>query len=158
MMDLATDRLTLRHGIIGGLIGGFAYFAAAIGLTIALGGVAAVETPLRQIAAVVLGPEGLTPQTSLPVVVILANVVHFALSAIYGVLLVAVARVLGLSGALALIVVGALYGLAIYAVNRLVIFPALFPWFLANDPLIQSVLHALFGAVIGWWLAGRGRP
>lgn len=150
------SRPTLRQGIVGGLIAGVVYFVFAIAITIALGGVAAVETPLRQIGAVALGEQALSPDYNLTSAVIAGNVVHFALSAVYGAIFALIARALGLATGAMLIVAGAVYGLAIYAVNRLVIFPALFPWFMANDPLIQSLLHALaFGAVIGWWLSRR---
>lgn len=155
MNDSVFARPTVGQGIVGGLIGGVVYFVFAIAITIAMGGLPAVETPLRQIGAVVLGEQALSTEYNLTTAVVAGNIVHFALSAIYGAILALIAQMLGLGGK-SLIVLGAAYGLAIYAVNRLLIFPALFPWFMANDPLIQSVLHALaFGAVIGLWLARR---
>lgn len=154
-MPISHPNMTIRQGIIGGLIAGLVYFVSALAITVALGGVSAIPVPLRQIAAVALGEQALAADYDFASVVVAANVVHFALSAAYGVILVLIARLAGVGGR-TLIVLGAIYGLAIYALNRLVIFPALYPWFLANDPVVQSLLHALaFGAVIGAWLARR---
>lgn len=146
--------LTTTRGAVGGLVGGVVYFVFAIAITIYLGGVGAVETPLRQIAAVALGQQALSPEYDLITAVVTANVVHFALSAIYGAIFAVLMRNAAITSGKMLVVAGALYGLAIYGVNRALIFPAFFPWFMANDPVVQSVLHALaFGAVIGAWLA-----
>jgi uncharacterized membrane protein YagU involved in acid resistance len=150
----AYEGSSITRGAVSGLVGGIVYFVFAIAITIYLGGFAAVETPLRQIAAVALGPQALSAEYDLTTAVVVANVVHFALSAIYGVIFAVIIRNAAVVSGRSLTVAGAVYGLAIYAINRLVIFPKLFPWFLVNDPVLQSALHALaFGAVIGAWLA-----
>lgn len=152
----AAARPTLAQGVVGGLIGGVVYFVFALAITVLTGGVEAIPLPLRQIGAVVLGPEALEPSYDFVTAAVAGNAVHFVLSAVYGGLYAVTARSIGLHSALLLILGGALYGLAIYAANLFVIFPALYPWFLANDPVIQATLHALaFGAVIGAWLARR---
>lgn len=150
------NRPTLGQGVVGGLVAGVVYFVVAIGITIFLGGLEAVAMPLRQIAAVALGQQALEPTYDLTKVVVTANVVHFALSALYGVLYALIAQLFNVRSPLALIVGGAIYGLVLYAANVFVIFPAFFPWFLANDRVLQATLHALaFGAVNGAWLARR---
>ncbi len=124
-------------------------------INVAANGLGAFFVPFRQIGAIVLGAEALDPAYDVVTATLAGAVVHFALAAAFGVLVALMARAVHARGAAVLIVLGAALGLALYALNVFVIFPAAFPWFLANDRLTQSVGHALFGGLTGWWLVWR---
>lgn len=152
--SLAQPRLTVARGIVAGLVAGVVYAIFADAITVAMNGMGAAFAPFRQIGAVVLGEAAMSPDFDLATAVAAGTAVHFAISAIYGVVFVVLTRLFGVTAKAPLIIAGAIYGLAAYALNYFVLFPNFFPWFLANEPVIQATLHALaFGAVIGWWLS-----
>lgn len=121
-----------------------------------LAGLPLLDTLLRDArltAAIVLGREALSAASvaTWPVVLV-ATLVHFALSAAYALL---PARFAGRLPLLPALVAGGGYGVAIYAVNMYG-FTAVFPWFaLVRDP-ITLFAHVVFGiALVGAcrWLA-----
>jgi hypothetical protein len=96
----------------------------------------------RLAAAIVLGPRALAaPSTFEPSVMLVATLVHFALSAAYGLIL---SVLIGRSRALSSIVVGAGFGLLLYAVNMYG-FTLVFPWFAATRDWITVAAHLTFG-------------
>lgn len=96
----------------------------------------------RLTAALVLGPQALIPSTSFDwSAMAVASLIHFGLSAIYGVIMCAIVRPLEGYGAM---VGGALLGLALYVVN-LHGFTLLFPWFEAARGGITLMAHLAFG-------------
>lgn len=97
----------------------------------------------RLAAAIVLGEAVLPPPLSFEWhVMLVATLVHFALSATYGLLQAPLAaRLSRWCG----ILVGAMFGLAIYVINMYG-FTAIFPWFEASRDWITAVTHAAFGA------------
>lgn len=146
----------IEDGVIGGVVAGLVYSAYALTINVMQNGVETFFFPLRQIGAVALGREALDPSYNLFAAVAAGLAVHVALSAVYGLVFAALARSRDIQSGSALVVWGALYGLAIYLLNLFVVFPAAFPWFLENDPLVQSFGHAvMFGAAIGVWLSMR---
>jgi hypothetical protein len=102
------------------------------------------ETLLRDArltAAILLGPAVLPPPTTWRLdVMLVASVIHFALSIGYAIPAGLTSR-LRLSAA---IPVGGLYGLAIYIVN-LYGFTLLFPWFTVSRGWITLLTHVVFG-------------
>jgi len=99
----------------------------------------------RLTAAIVMGPDILAPHsTALIEILLVATVIHFALSVIYALLPVFLAaRLTAWPSMLA----GALYGLAIYAIN-LHGFTLLFPWFVVARDGATLLTHLVFGAAL----------
>ncbi len=118
--------------------------------------------PLRMIGATVLGENVLPtqPTMGLLLVVSVALIVHFALSAVYG---VAFGTVAGSIGALkgsrrALVGAATAFGFALWIVNFYVIAPVLFPWLGMANPVVQLIAHTFFfGTTLGLMLAQRLR-
>lgn len=97
----------------------------------------------RLTAAMLMGPGVLPPPATLPLdVLLVATLIHFALSIAYALLPSHFAPRLRFWPALAL---GALYGLAIYVIN-LYGFTALFPWFAETRNGVTLAAHLVFGA------------
>ena len=108
----------------------------------------------RLTAALALGT-GVLPPPSTPRadVLLAATLIHFALSVAYALLPARLAGRLRTGPALA---AGAIYGLAIYAVN-LYGFTLLFPWFAAARDWVTLAAHVVFGvALAGGCLAWTG--
>jgi hypothetical protein len=102
---------------------------------------------LRKIAAIALGPDALEPVGTFDAgVVLVAIFLHLLLSIIYGaflaLMLPAVSRPLG-------VVLGGLYGLALYYVNFYG-FEAFSPWFESERGWLSIASHAVFGAVLAY--------
>lgn len=152
----STMPLRMSDGAIAGIIGGLVYSAYALPVNVLMNGADTLFAPLRQIGAVGLGAQALDPSYDLTTAVAAGLAIHFLLSIVYGMAFAAIANVLNIRSTGSLIIGGALFGLAIYAINLFVAFPMYFPWFLANDRVVQSIGHAVFfGAPLGWWLSSR---
>ena len=96
----------------------------------------------RLAAAIVLGAAALDPPATFDIQTLLvATIVHFALSIAYAVALAAIIWRLRSSSAL---VAGALFGLALYAINLYGI-TAIFPWFAVARGGITLSAHVAFG-------------
>ena len=116
--------------------------------------------PLRLIGAIILGMESLPPPpvASAATAVPVGLIVHFTLSAIFGVMFGAA---VGSVGALrrsrgALIAAATVSGFLLWLVNFNVIAPLVFPWFGMVNQLVQFILHTFFfGLPLGLLLAPR---
>ncbi|MCA1660719.1 MAG: hypothetical protein LC648_00555 [Novosphingobium sp.] len=147
----------LNRAIVAGLIAGLVFVMMEMVLVATVGG-GSPWGPPRMMGAIVLGPEVLPPPATFDTgIVAVGMIVHFALSALLGVIFALIAGRLALSRA-ALLALGTVFGLVVYAVNFYG-FTALFPWFEMARNWITIVSHAVFGAVLGLWLpAGRREP
>ncbi len=100
---------------------------------------------VRLTAALVMGtgvlPPPLTPTWD---ILLVATLIHFALSFVYALLPAHMAGRLRTGPAL---FAGALYGLAIYGVN-LYGFTLLFPWFAVDRDWVTLVIHLVFGVAL----------
>jgi hypothetical protein len=109
----------------------------------------------RLTAAILLGQGVLQPATAFDAVIMLISaLIHFALSIVYG---LALAWVLVRAAVGASLLIGALFGLALYAVN-LYGFTALFPWFAQARDWVTITAHLVFGvtaAGVYRWLERR---
>jgi len=117
------------------------------------------ETPwpaARMAAAMVLGPRVLSPLANFdPGVVVVATLIHFALSVGYGSLL---ALFLGRAGLVGASVAGVSFGLVLYFVNLHAIAPFWFPWFAELRTGLTVFSHLVFGAALGVsYVVLRGR-
>jgi len=133
-----------RAAFWAGVISGFFFLFGSMTLTWWAVGSPWVVT--RLLASLILGSGVLPPPaTFTPGTVLVALIVHFALSIGYAML---IAFVLHRWGILVGIVGGALLGLAFYAINFYAI-SYLFPWFYPMRSWMFAASHALFGAVVG---------
>jgi hypothetical protein len=98
----------------------------------------------RFAAAIVLGPGVLPPPASFDGrVVLVATLVHFALSVVYGLIL---SRVIAHLRASASLFVGVVFGLCLYTVNMHG-FTIIFPWFEASRVGITIAAQVAFGVI-----------
>jgi hypothetical protein len=103
----------------------------------------------RLAAAIVMGASVLPPPASFdPAVMLVATVVHFALSVVYTAL---VAWLVGRHPPGHAMALGAGFGLALYAVNMHG-FTLVYPWFAQARDWITVVAHVVFGVVaaVAW--------
>jgi len=106
----------------------------------------------RLAAALVMGPSVLPPPASFDLVVMaVATAVHCAVSLLYTAL---VARLVEGRSAATATLLGAVFGLALYAVNMHG-FTAVFPWFAQARGWITVAAHVAFGmvAAVAWVMA-----
>lgn len=111
--------------------------------------------PVRMIAAIGLGPEVLPPQAALSTnVVVVALIVHFTLSLVYGWALAPIIKAAALTQA---VLLGLAFGLAVYLVN-FHLFTAMFPWFSEARNWVSILVHLVFGgALAGSYVGLRER-
>ena len=96
----------------------------------------------RLVAAILMGREVLPPPATFGFsVMLIATVIHFALSIVYSAVL---AVIVSRSGTGMTVFIGAGFGAALYVVN-LHGFTALFPWFAEVRDWITFVAHLVFG-------------
>lgn len=134
-----------RSAIIAGLVAGLVFLLAEmIGRAAVTGGSPWIT--VRYIAAIVMGENVLPPPPTFDAVIfVVALLVNFVLAVIFSMILAAIVHewemVVG-------IVIGALFGLAIYAINYYT-FTRFFPWFFPVRNWTDILSHILFGAVAG---------
>lgn len=96
----------------------------------------------RLAAAIVLGSVALQPPATFDAkLMLVATLVHFALSIAYAVALAAIIARLGTASSL---IAGAIFGLMLYVIN-LYGFTAIFPWFAVARGGITLAAHVAFG-------------
>lgn len=135
-----------KTAAIAGLIGGLVFMMAEMLLVMLLG--QSLWAPPRMIAAVVLGAGVLPPPADFDTGVLAAAMaVHLPLSVLYGFVIGALVRHMGMNGAL---VAGVLIGLVIYFVNFYLVASVVFEWFAMARNWVSLVTHALFGAMTAW--------
>jgi hypothetical protein len=109
----------------------------------------------RLAAAMVMGRGVLPPPASFDwTVMAVATLIHFALSVVYSAVL---ASFIARCSLWCAVLVGIVYGLALFAINMYG-FTLLFPWFSEARDWITMLTHAVFGASAAWCyraLAGR---
>ncbi len=159
MAEAATTR-ELGAITVSGLVAGIIMAAFDIVATAAVIGVGAATTPLRMIAAILLGRAALRPDYSLALVVPAALVLHLALSVLFtGIFAVVIDAVsaatrrelVSTPGSITL--AGVLFGIVLWLINFFVIAPAAgWTWFSEGDhQVIQLAAHTVFfGAPMGW--------
>jgi hypothetical protein len=136
----------IRKGAIAGLVAGVVFVVVEMALMMMAGD--SPWGPPRMMGAIALGEDVLPPPATFDAGIVMAGMmVHFVLSAVLGVIFASIAGRLGLSRGMA-IVLGAVFGLAVYAVNFYG-FTALFPWFAMARNAMTIFAHLVFGAVLG---------
>lgn len=142
-----------------GLVAGFIFAVVEIIASVAMGGPALM--PVRMFASVVLGQGALTGALSLGWVIVVGLVVHFALSALFGLIYGALESRMGVEGRTSWgrqSALGLLFGAAVWLVNFQIIARLIYPWFLAAPQFLQLMLHAVaFGLPLGLMFAAFER-
>ncbi|MDQ6785346.1 MAG: hypothetical protein M3033_00810 [Acidobacteriota bacterium] len=132
--------------ILAGLIGGLVFMVLEMILVPLIGG-GSPWGPVRLIAAIGLGKDVLPPPADFAVVpFVVAMIIHFILSMIFGVILALIINRMSLGVA---ILIGAVFGLALYFINFYGL-TAVFPWFATARNGITIFTHIAFGAVAAW--------
>jgi hypothetical protein len=125
-------------------VAGIAYLIAQSLFSVAAGGTGA--EPFQRISAILLGPEAVAPAGAWSARVIgMALLVHLTLAAVYGRLIDVLVMHTQSPGVATLI--GAVTGMGLFALNRIVIAPAVFPWFDASRNVVTAYAHVLFGVI-----------
>jgi uncharacterized membrane protein YagU involved in acid resistance len=147
------DSALLRSGAVAGLVAGVVFLIVEMALVLTVGG-GELWGPPRMMGAIALGEDVLPPPATFDAgIVAVGMIVHFALSAVLGVIFAFAAGALKLSRGM-MILAGAVFGLIVYVVNFYG-FTELFPWFAMARNAITIFAHLVFGGVIGWMLGGR---
>jgi hypothetical protein len=146
------EAFSWRAAVCASVIAALVFAALDIGLTWAVRGVSP-WVPLRMMGAIVLGPKALSPPDTFDGRIVAAAILlHLVLSIVYGTFLALVMpRVDAAKG----IVIGGLYGLALYYIN--------FYGFSSFSPFVDQrdwlgiVSHGAFGAVLACMYAAINR-
>jgi len=151
--------VVLREGLVGGLVAGAILAIASMIVAGALG--LPISTPWSYFASILLGSDVLGAPFGFGTFVV-GFVVHFVLSALFGLIWGAVAKSVSRGirddfGAHA--VAAMIYGLLLWLVNFQVIARVVYPWFVEMNQLAPILLHVVtFGLPLGLYLAARLRP
>lgn len=134
-----------RAAILAGLVSGILFLILQmVGRAILTGG--SIWLVPHYIAAIVLGPDTLPPPAPFdPLVLLIAVLLNTVLSLIFTLILAAIIHEWQL---LTGIIVGGMFGLALYAINYYS-FSYFFPWFYPIRTWVDVVAHILFGMVAG---------
>lgn len=139
--------IDLKAAVWAGITAGLVFMVLEM-LLVQLVGVVSMWGPPRMMAAIVMGREVLPPPATFDAgVLIVAMIVHFALSLVYAFIfawIVGQWQMTMVSAAIG----GLVFGLVIYAVNFYG-FTALFPWFAEARNWITILAHAIFGLTLG---------
>jgi hypothetical protein len=151
--------VVLREGLVGGLVAGALLALASMLVSAAFGD--SMARPWALFASILLGQGAITAPFTLGTFIV-GFVVHFVLSALFGLIWGAIAKSVsrgirdewGAHG-----IAATIYGLLLWLVNFQVIARVVYPWFLGTNQLAQILLHALaFGLPLGLYLTARLRP
>lgn len=133
-------RAAVFAGVAAGILATLVQIALWAAFTDALP--AALFRDARFAAAIVMGPRVLSPPASFDArVIVVATLVHFALSIVYA---FALSALIGRRRLPYALFAGAAFGLSLYAVNMYG-FTAVFPWFAEDRDWITATAHAAFG-------------
>lgn len=135
-----------KSAILGGLIGGAVFMMAEMLMVMLIG--ESPFAPPRMIAAMLLGPDVLPPPADFDIGILMtAMMIHFPLSAVYGVVFAAIVRSMESTKAL---ITGAVLGLAIYLINFYGVASFMFEWFAMARNWVSLTTHVLFGLATVW--------
>jgi len=140
MRQLVDWRAAIWAGVISGLI------FLAINMLLTKVYVGSPWVSVRLVASIVMGTRALPPPADFDAgIFVIALLVHFPLSIAFASI---IAFVLHRGGLLMGIVGGAIFGLALYAINFYTL-TFFFPWFFPMRSWIMMLSHIVFGASAG---------
>ena len=132
-------RTAIVAGIAAGILATVVQVALWLALTDALPEI--LYRDARFAAAIVMGPGALSPADPRVSIMLVATLVHFALSIVYGMIVSRLTMRLPIYVAL---LTGGALGLMLFVVNMYG-FTVLFPWFAASRDGITLAAHVAFG-------------
>lgn len=153
-----SNRRSVGEGVPFGLLAGVIFGIMEIVASMLMGNPPLM--PLRLFASVLLGPEAITV-ASLGTAVVVGLVVHFAVSAFYGLIYGLIqTRSSGPErtryGTQAW--AGFVFGLGVWLVNFQILARLFYPWFMGTPQFLQALLHGLFfGVALALMYAGGER-
>lgn len=134
-----------RAALVAGVVAGIVFLLLNLLLAPVFAGVSA-GIFIRMLASIVMGEGVLPPPTTIdPVITLVALLTHFILSIIFAIVLAIIIHRWGLITG---ILLGGVFGLALYGINFFTM-TYFFPWFFAMNHWIIAVTHVIFGAVAG---------
>lgn len=136
-------RRSVKEGIGFGLLAGVIFAVVQIIAAVAMG-MSALE-PMRMFASVLFGAAAL--QFGPGAALIAGGIIHLVLAAIFGVVYGLINARLPLeahTNAGTQVVLGLVYGAALWLVTYQIIARVAYPWFLDANQLAQFLLHAIF--------------
>lgn len=139
------NREDLKEGVYAGLIAGL-FFLVIQMLLMALYLKASPWLPPRMVSAMILGKGVLEHQNFNLGIVLLAGIIHFAVSIIYSLILVLLIRYQSLATGT---IIGVVFGLVLYFIHFYG-FALLFPWFNEGRNVVNAFAHMVFGGVAGF--------
>ena len=145
------------HGAVAGLIAGVVLALSETAIAVSVLNLS-WDAPLRWVAAIGVGTKALNSSYALENLVLPATLIHFALSALYGILflwILSAARQLA-ARTPGVLLSGVLFGLFLWVLNFLLIVPNSFYFWFAdlNQFWVGFLPHALFyGLVLGAYVA-----
>jgi heme/copper-type cytochrome/quinol oxidase subunit 4 len=146
MESYRQDRTDWNAAVWSGLIAGAVFMMAEMLMVMVFMGQSPWAPP-RMIAAMVMGQDVLPPPASFDMgVMMTAMMIHFPLSIVYGLIAGWIVHRMGSTNAL---LIGGVFGLAIYFINFHLIAPVVFPWFTQAQNWVSAVSHLLYGLVLG---------
>lgn len=147
-----------KAGAWAGVIAGLVFMMLEMGMVWMFMGQSPWAPP-HMIAAMALGKDMLPPpETWAPFdlkIMMVAMMIHFPLSIVYGLIGAWLVHKFDWMGAL---MVGAAFGLAIYIVNFHLVAPVAFPWFEMARNWVSIFAHVMFGAAVGLAYVWLRRP
>lgn len=148
-----TSRISTRAALWAGLIAGAVFMMLEmIMVPMFLGG--SPWGPPRMIAAIGMGESVLPPPASFDAMILMvAMVIHFALSIVLAFVFAFIARGRSLGGAIG---IGAVFGLVVYLIHFYGM-TAVFPWFAMARNWVSVFAHVVYGAVLAWVYVSIGR-
>lgn len=147
-----------KAGAWAGVIAGFAFMMLEMAMVWMFMGQSPWGPP-HMIAAMGLGKDVLPPPDAWApfdtTIMLVAMMIHFPLSIVYGLIGAWLVHRFDWTGAL---MIGAAFGLAIYIANFHFIAPVAFPWFTMARNWVSIFAHIMFGVALGVayvWLRNR---
>ena len=138
----------MKRGAIAGLVAGLVFVVFEMVAMAMMNG--SPWGPPRMMAAIAMGEGVLPPPATFDAAIVAVGMlVHFALSAVIGVVFALGASRMCTSMAHA-VISGTVFGLVVYVVDFYG-FTELFPWFAMARNGVTIAAHAIFGAVMGWY-------
>lgn len=161
MADVAVERETGARtidwsaAVWAGVVAGIVFMLMEMILAPLFAGAPSMWAPPRMIAAIGMGEGVLPPPATFDFgVVMVAMIIHFALSIVFGIVTAFIVRNMSTGPAIA---VGVVLALLLYVFVFYVMTPV-WPWFANGRGWVAIVSHIAFGAVVAWWYKARAEP
>lgn len=145
----------LGRGLVAGVFGGVLFILVEMAISVAIG--LPVMEPFRVIGSIVQGPAALSPGFPVSTAVASGLVLHFLLSALYGMIFTAVLHLVWRREipSLGFLVLGISYAVLLWILNFLVIAPVLSPQIATQGSFLMgfTIAHAAYGLGLGGYVA-----